>query len=217
MPIYKHKNQDFTFNNIYYVSTTGLDTNDGLTIDTAFLTCGKAANVAQTGDAIVFDKGRFCITYDLGNTGVGRGGLSDYGKSITFFGQDINTILYNDPNLMLNYRDIHIVSLYGINSKVYTRNCMLKHDLPIKPIYQVFTQQRNKADIIKGRCDVLIDDDRFNVEQCISAGVPALLIDRPHNQDGNMMYRIFSLDYAEIEDAYNFLKFQLEWPINEIK
>lgn len=104
-----------------------------------------------------------------------------------------------------------------INSKVYTRNCMLKHDLPIKPIYQVFTQQRNKADIIKGRCDVLIDDDRFNVEQCISAGVPALLIDRPHNQDGNMMYRIFSLDYAEIEDAYNFLKFQLEWPINEVK
>ena len=126
MSIYKHKNQDFTFNNIYYVSTTGLDTNDGLTIDTAFLTCGKAANVAQTGDAIVFDKGRFCITYDLGSTGAGRGGLSDYGKSITFFGQDINTILYNNPNLMTSYRDMHIASLYGINSKVY--NCVFEHD-----------------------------------------------------------------------------------------
>lgn len=98
-----------------------------------------------------------------------------------------------------------------INSKVYTRNCMIKHDLPVKPIYQVLTQRRNKAEIIKGRCDVLIDDSEFNVRQCISAGVPALLIDRPTNQNNNMFCRIFSLDYAEIEDAYDFLKFQLRY------
>ena len=96
-----------------------------------------------------------------------------------------------------------------INSKVYTRNCMLKNNLPIKPIYQVLTQNRNKADIIKGRCDVLIDDSRFNVEQCIKAGVPALLIDRPNNQDGDLSFRIFSLDYAEIESAYDFLMFTI--------
>ena len=67
-------------------------------------------------------------------------------------------------------------------------------------------QKGNKADLIKGRCDVLIDDSVFNVVSCVKAGLPALLIDRPHNQWFGPQFRIYSLEYEEILDAYRFMK-----------
>ena len=66
-------------------------------------------------------------------------------------------------------------------------------------------QGGNKAVMIKGRCDVLIDDSVSNVLKCIDSGMPALLIDRPHNRWFGPQYRIFSLDIDEIIDAYNIL------------
>lgn len=92
-----------------------------------------------------------------------------------------------------------------INSKVYTRACLHKYNLPIRPIYQIYKQEDNKARIIKGRCDVLIDDSWFNVQQCLSAGVPALLITRPHNQHINTPYRVSHLKYNEIKAKYDQL------------
>jgi len=89
-----------------------------------------------------------------------------------------------------------------INSKIYTRNCLLKYDLPIKPIYQIYTQLGNKASIIKGRCDVLIDDSIFNVQQALDVGLPAILIDRPHNQNSSLP-RIYHLDINEIISVYD--------------
>ena len=99
----------------------------------------------------------------------------------------------------------HIYCTKRINSKTYTKNWLNKHGFPIKPVYQMYTQKGNKADIIKGRCDVLIDDSYYNVVKCIEVGLPALLIDRPHNKNINTPYRIYSLKYAEIEKKYNDL------------
>ena len=103
-----------------------------------------------------------------------------------------------------------IYSTKRINSKVYTRNCLSKYGLPIKPIYQTICQLSNKADIIKGRCDVLIDDSIFNVKKAIKAGLPALLISRPHNININFEFRIDKLDYREIEKMYNYEKCVLQ-------
>jgi hypothetical protein len=89
-----------------------------------------------------------------------------------------------------------------INKKIYTKNCLLKHNLPLKPIYQIYTQTRSKADLIKGRCDVLVDDSYNNVMQCIDDGLPALLISRPHNIHIQTTLRINNLNYSEIEQAY---------------
>ena len=105
----------------------------------------------------------------------------------------------------------YIYATKRINSKNYTRNCLSKHNLPIKPIYQMYYQKGNKADIIKGECDVLIDDSITNVMQAIKAGLPALIIDRPHNQNGNPVFRIYSLDYKEILDAYELELQTLGW------
>ena len=97
-----------------------------------------------------------------------------------------------------------------INPKSYTRIFLQKYNLPIKPIYQVYTQEDNKARIIKGHCDILIDDSWFNVQQCLNSGLPALLITRPHNKHIQTKYRVDHLKYKEIEAKYNELFRQLE-------
>ena len=90
-----------------------------------------------------------------------------------------------------------------INSKIYTRNCLNKHGLPIKPIYQIYTQTDNKVRIIKGHCDVLVDDSVFNCYQALKVGFPAILITRPHNINSDYPYRINKLDLNEIIEVYN--------------
>ena len=90
-----------------------------------------------------------------------------------------------------------------INSKVYTRNCLSRHGLPIKPIYQMVYQYGNKVTIIKGHCDVLVDDSAFNCYQALQVGFPAILITRPHNINSDYPYRINKLDLDEILTVYN--------------
>lgn len=92
-----------------------------------------------------------------------------------------------------------------INPKAWSREWLVNNGFPNKPIYQMVYQGGNKAVMIKGRCDVLIDDSVSSVLKCIDSGMPALLIDRPHNRWFGPQYRIFSLDIDEIIDAYNIL------------
>ena len=116
----------------------------------------------------------------------------------------------NIPLLEAPNFEPYIYSTKRINSKVYTKNCLFKLGLPIKPIYQTICQLSNKADIIKGRCDVLIDDSIFNVKKAIKAGLPALLISRPHNINIEFEFRIDKLEYREIEKMYNYEKCVLQ-------
>ena len=92
-----------------------------------------------------------------------------------------------------------------VNLKSYTREWLLKNGFPDRPIYQTIYQYGNKADIIKGRCDVLIDDSVSNVYKCIKSGVPALLIDIPHNQSVGPEFRIYNLDIDEITEGYEII------------
>lgn len=89
-----------------------------------------------------------------------------------------------------------------VNSKVYTRNNLAKYGLPIKPIYQIYSQVDNKARIIKGHCDVLVDDSAFNVVQAIQVGFPAILITRPHNKHIKGVPRVNTLTIKEITEVY---------------
>lgn len=92
-----------------------------------------------------------------------------------------------------------------INPKRFTINCLKKNNLPIRPIIQFYNQSDNKAEGMKGKADVLIDDSWFNVQQCLNAGFPALLITRPHNKWIKTPYRVSHLKYKEIEQKYNEL------------
>ncbi len=99
----------------------------------------------------------------------------------------------------------HIYCTKRVNSKTYTKNWLRKNGFPDKPVYQMYHQRGNKADMIKGRCDVLIDDSFYNVGKALQSGLPALLLDRPHNNHIDTPYRINSLRYEEIENKYNDL------------
>lgn len=90
-----------------------------------------------------------------------------------------------------------------ISSKTYTKNALKKHGFPNKPVYQVLTQGANKADYIKGRADVLVDDSWFNVKQALSVGFPAILITTPENKTIKCKYRIEDLSINEILPVYN--------------
>ena len=87
--------------------------------------------------------------------------------------------------------------------KTYSKEWLDNNGFPHKPVYQVFCQTDNKARYIKGRIDVFIDDSPRNVIQMNRSGVPTLLMDTPFNQDFGPILRIYSLDYYEIEDAFN--------------
>ena len=91
-----------------------------------------------------------------------------------------------------------------VNPKSYSREWIKRNNFPMRPIYQMYYQKGNKADLIRGICDVLIDDSIFNVEQCLNSGFPAILIDRPHNRHSQLI-RIYNLDIEEIERAYELV------------
>ena len=117
-----------------------------------------------------------------------------------------NLPLLEKPNF-----EPYIYATKRINSKVYTRNCLAKYNLPIRPIYQMYYQYGNKADLIKGRCDVWIDESISNGQMAINSGLPALLIDRPHNQNEDLLFRIYNLDIDEIRFAYELELETLGW------
>ena len=114
-----------------------------------------------------------------------------------------NRFWENLPLLEMPNFEPCIYATKRINSKVYTRNCLSRHGLPIKPIYQMVYQYGNKVNIIKGHCDVLVDDSAFICYQALQVGFPAILITRPHNINSDYPYRINKLDLDEILTVYN--------------
>lgn len=102
------------------------------------------------------------------------------------------------------YPDFEIVAYCTkrINKKNITREWLLKNGFQDAPIYQQYYQGGSKSKLIKGRCDVFIDDSISNFLECNSNGVFTLLIDAPHNQGFNTPFRIHSLEYREIEEKY---------------
>lgn len=87
--------------------------------------------------------------------------------------------------------------------KAWTKQWLNENGFPNKPVYQMVYQYGNKVSLIKGKCDVLIDDSTFNCYQALEVGFPAILIKRPHNQHSDYPYQIDSLDINQIIKVYN--------------
>lgn len=90
--------------------------------------------------------------------------------------------------------------------KTYTKEWIDNNDFPHKPVYQVLYQFGNKAEYIRGRVDVFIDDSPFNFITMNMSGIPCLLMDAPHNKELGPILRIDTLNYDEILDAYSLAK-----------
>lgn len=126
--------------------------------------------------------------------------------------KNVSRILKHDRNFWINLKVVDypnfVPELYctkRINNKAWTREFLKLNDFPDRPIYQIYSQSRNKADLIKGRVDVFVDDSLRNVMQCNRVGVPTLLYHTDRTADFPM-FKIFSLDRDEIIDTYIFMK-----------
>ena len=110
----------------------------------------------------------------------------------------LNQPLINRPNF-----EVALYCTKRVHRKEWTKEQLMLHNLPIAPIYQVFNQSRNKADLIKGRVDVFIDDSVSNFIHMNKAGLPCLLLNTKYNQHWGPIGRIYSLNMEEIEDSYH--------------
>lgn len=120
----------------------------------------------------------------------------------------VQRVLRKDKDFWVNLPKINDINfepaLYctkRVNNKAWTKEWLSKNGFPNKPVYQIYSQTKNKADLIKGRVDVFIDDSLVNVLQMNAAGVPTLLYGRTNPQ----CVSVFSLDLDEICKAYKEL------------
>lgn len=111
-------------------------------------------------------------------------------------------------SLEVKHRPNFIPELYctkRINPKSYTKKWLEINNFPKRPVYQMVYQKGNKATMIKGRCDVLIDDSVSNVIKAMESGLPAILMNDKYNKDFDYPYRIYNLDINEIRRVYEDL------------
>lgn len=109
----------------------------------------------------------------------------------------------NQPLIRRPNFDVTLYCTKRVHNKRWTKKQIELNNLPKAPVYQIYTQTRNKADLIKGRVDVFIDDSISNMQAMNKAGLPCLLITSKENQHFNTSCRINSLNYQEIEQVYN--------------
>lgn len=103
-----------------------------------------------------------------------------------------------------------------VNNKRWTKKYLQTNGFPDAPLYQIPGYKLSKAKTLKGRVDVYIEDSIKNFIDLNSKGIPCLLIDTPSNKEWGPIGRIFSLDYDEIEYAYNLFKEEILPLFNEI-
>lgn len=123
--------------------------------------------------------------------------------------KNVSRILIKDKEFWLNLPILHkpdfIPTLYctkRVHNKSWTKKFLEINNIPLAPIYQVYSQSSNKANRIKGKIDVFVDDSITNMIQMNLAGVPCLLMNGPHNQSWGPVARIYSLNKEEIIEAY---------------
>lgn len=126
--------------------------------------------------------------------------------------RNVQQILKNERDFWLNLNPLteldFIPELYctkRVNNKEWTRLWLKANGFPDRPIYQMYYQHGNKAEMIKGRVDVFVDDSLSNVIKCNNSGVPSLLFHTERTLE-IPMFKVYSLDRDSITEAYDFLK-----------
>ena len=95
-----------------------------------------------------------------------------------------------------------------VSSKEWTKRYLFeKHNLPKAPIYQMYYQHGNKADMIKGKVDLFIDDSISNVIKMTESGMNVLLMDTPGNRNIDLpRVKSLKLDHIlEIAKKYEMI------------
>lgn len=158
------------------------------------------------------------ISYDLDDTIVAFKGYyeSKYGIPKTDLEITKNVVgpLRKDKEFWLNQplirvpKQVHCYCTARVIEKDWIRQQLKVNNLPKAPIYQVHGVSLSKYPKLRmSGAQVHIDDSLRVFADLNKRGFPCLLIDSLHNQNGNPIGRIYSLDKDEIEETYNlFMK-----------
>ena len=127
----------------------------------------------------------------------------------TYFGRMlVNNFLKHDrkfwTGLDVKNRIDFVPELYcskRVNPKRWSKEWLRKNNFPDRPFYQMFYQHGNKANMIRGKADVLVDDSYGNVEKCIKSGFPALWY-KDHRSPNDPPFTIYSLTKSEIISTF---------------
>lgn len=124
--------------------------------------------------------------------------------------KNVHRKLQTDKDFWLNLPVIHRINfeptLYCTKRTIpknWSKQWLEENNFPNKPLYQMLYQHGNKADMIKGRVDIFIDDSISNFIKMNLSGVPCLLIDSHDNQHMPPILKVYSLDIEEIKDVYD--------------
>lgn len=123
--------------------------------------------------------------------------------------RNVNHVLIHDRDFWLNLPVIRRPNFTPqlwcsarINNRRWTKKFLEINEFPKAPLYQIPGYHLSKAKVLKGRCDVHIEDSIKNFLDLNSKGIPCLLIDNDINRYLGPILRIYTLDREEIEDAY---------------
>ena len=89
-----------------------------------------------------------------------------------------------------------------VNNRRWTKKYLEDHDFPKAPLFQVPGYKLSKANVLKGRCDVHIEDSVKNFLDLNRKGIPCLLFNNEVNAHLGPILRIYTLDEDEITDTY---------------
>lgn len=123
--------------------------------------------------------------------------------------RNVNNILIHEREFWLGLpvlrRPNFVPKIYctsRISSKRWTRKYLEDNQFPKAPVFQVPGYNSSKEKVLKGRCDVHIEDSINQFMRLNKSGIPCLLIDNDNNRFLGPILRIYSLDENEITDTY---------------
>lgn len=128
--------------------------------------------------------------------------------------RNVNRILKHDKEFWLNLPVLNVPDFQPelfctkrVNPKSVTKKYLAKLGFGNVACYQMFYQHGDKSRMIKGRCDLFVDDSVSNFVKLNLGGVPCLLMDSDYNKEWGDIARVHSLCKEELlEIGYDFIK-----------
>ena len=123
--------------------------------------------------------------------------------------RNVANILIHERDFWLNLPKLNTLNFTPrmycsarVNPKNWTKQYLRDHGFPEAPLFQIPGYKLSKAKILKGRCDVHIEDSIKNFLDLNSKGIPCLLYNNKSNEYLGPLLRIYSFNIEEIEEVY---------------